>query len=119
MAALVEVHYRAELEAVLAVRPALVGINNRDLRDFTVRLETTLELRPLVPPAICLVAESGIHTPADVARLAEAGVDAILVAKRWLPPRMSPRRQVAPEPWQETRPWKETAGRERSMEAKR
>lgn len=81
MAALVEVHSRAELEAVLADDPSLVGINNRDLRDFNVRLETTLELRPLVPAEVCLVAESGIHMPADVSRLAEAGVDAILVGE--------------------------------------
>jgi len=81
MAALVEVHSRAELEAALPLHPALVGVNNRDLRDFTVRLETTLELRPLAPAEICLVAESGIHTPADVARLAQGGVDAILVGE--------------------------------------
>ncbi len=81
MAALVEVHSRAELEAVLPHGPRLVGVNNRDLRDFTVRLETTLDLRPFVPEAVCLVAESGIHTPADIARLAEAEVDAILVGE--------------------------------------
>ena len=66
MAALVEVHTQAELEAVLPLQPALVGINNRDLQDFTVRLETTLDLRPLVPAGVCLVAESGIHTAEDV-----------------------------------------------------
>jgi indole-3-glycerol phosphate synthase len=81
MTALVEVHSRAELESVLAIAPQLVGINNRDLRDFTVRLETTLQLRSVVPAEVCLVAESGIHTPADVARLAEARVDAILVGE--------------------------------------
>ncbi len=81
MAALVEIHNRAELEAILPVNPTLIGVNNRDLRDFTVRIETTLELRPHVPPGVCLVAESGIHTPQDVARLAEAGVDAILVGE--------------------------------------
>jgi indole-3-glycerol phosphate synthase len=81
MRALVEVHDRAELDAALACGPALVGINNRDLRDFRVRLETSLELRALVPPVICLVAESGIHTRADVARLAGAGIDAVLVGE--------------------------------------
>lgn len=81
MAALVEVHNRAELELALACNPPLVGINNRDLRDFTVSLETTLRLRPHVPAGACLVAESGIHTPADIARLAEAGVDAVLVGE--------------------------------------
>lgn len=81
MAALVEVHSRDELEQALEVEPALIGINNRNLRDFSVRLETTLQLRPLVPPEICLVAESGIHTPLDAAQLGDAGVDAILVGE--------------------------------------
>ncbi len=81
LAPLVEVHTRAELEQVLPCRPVLVGVNNRDLHDFTVRLETTLALRPFAPAEVCFVAESGIHTPADVARLAQAGVDAILVGE--------------------------------------
>jgi indole-3-glycerol phosphate synthase len=82
MAALVEVHDQAELEKALgACQPSLIGINNRDLRDFTVNLETTLRLRPLVPAGICLVAESGIRSPQDVARLAAAGVDAVLVGE--------------------------------------
>ena len=81
MAALVEVHNRTELDKALACHPTLLGINNRDLHDFTVSLETTLSLRPYIPPEICLVAESGIHTAEDVHRLAEAGVDAILVGE--------------------------------------
>jgi indole-3-glycerol phosphate synthase len=81
MAALVEVHTADELRLALECQPALVGINNRDLRDFKVRLETTLELRPHVPQGVIVVAESGIHTPEDVACLAEAGVDAILVGE--------------------------------------
>jgi indole-3-glycerol phosphate synthase len=81
MVPLVEVHDRAELEMAQGCDPILVGVNNRDLRDFTVRLETTLALRPFVSPEVCLVAESGIHTPGDVARLASAGVDAILVGE--------------------------------------
>lgn len=81
MAALVEVHSRAEIDRVLAFNPSLVGINNRDLRDFSVHLETTLSLRPAVPSGVCLVAESGIHTPEDVGKLALAGIDAILVGE--------------------------------------
>jgi len=81
MDALIEVHDRAELERVLALRPRLVGVNNRDLRDFSVSLDTCLTLRPLVPAEVCFVAESGIHTPADVRRLAAAGVDAMLVGE--------------------------------------
>ncbi len=82
MASLVEVHTAREIEAVFrACLPTLVGINNRNLNDFTVDLKTTLRLRPLIPPNTCVVAESGIHTPADVDCLAEAGVDAILVGE--------------------------------------
>ena len=81
MAALVEVHQRAELDVALDCSPSMIGINNRNLHDFTVRLETTLDLRPFVPQGVCLVAESGIHTEEDVDRLAAAGVDALLVGE--------------------------------------
>lgn len=81
MAALVEVHSEAEMRIALDCHPALVGINNRDLRDFSVHLETSLSLRPLAPAEVCLVAESGIHTQADAALLGAAGVDAILVGE--------------------------------------
>jgi indole-3-glycerol phosphate synthase len=81
MAPLVEVHSREEVESILECDPVLVGVNNRDLRDFTVRLETTLNLRSFIPAGVCLVAESGIHTPEDISRLAAAGVDAILVGE--------------------------------------
>ncbi len=82
MASLVEIHSAHELEVLFRTWcPPLVGINNRDLADFSVDLENTLRLRPLVPASACVVAESGIHTPADVDRLASAGVDAILVGE--------------------------------------
>jgi indole-3-glycerol phosphate synthase len=81
MTALVEVHNRPELERVLPLHPRLIGVNNRDLRDFSVDLNTCLELRQYVPADVCFVAESGIHTAADVARLARAGIDAILVGE--------------------------------------
>jgi indole-3-glycerol phosphate synthase len=81
MAALVEVHNRQELERVLPLAPRLIGVNNRDLRDFSVDLNTSIELRQFVPDTICFVAESGIHTRADVERLGQEGVDAILVGE--------------------------------------
>ena len=82
MAALVEVHTQAELEkAQGACHPALLGINNRNLADFSVDLSTTIRLRDLILPGVCLVAESGIHTPADVDKLMAAGVDAVLVGE--------------------------------------
>lgn len=81
MAALIEVHDRAELERVLTLRPRLIGVNNRDLRDFSVDLNTCIELRQYVPAETCFVAESGIHTAADVERLGREGIDAILVGE--------------------------------------
>jgi indole-3-glycerol phosphate synthase/phosphoribosylanthranilate isomerase len=81
MAALVEVHDEAELERALKIKPHLVGINNRNLRTFEVDIETTARLRPLVPADVVLVTESGIHTHADVARLAAIGADAMLVGE--------------------------------------
>jgi indole-3-glycerol phosphate synthase len=82
MAALVEVHDRAELETATQLDGLdLLGVNNRDLRTFKVDLQTCLDLRPLVPPEICFVAESSIHSVEDVQRLAAAGVDAMLVGE--------------------------------------
>ena len=81
MTALIEVHNRPELERALSLQPRLIGVNNRDLRDFSVDLKTCIELRQYVPADICFVAESGIHTAADVARLAKEGIDAILVGE--------------------------------------
>jgi indole-3-glycerol phosphate synthase len=81
MQALVEIHEPDNLPRVLAAGAALIGINNRDLRQFTTRLEHTLELAPRVPADRCLVSESGIRTRADVARLRAAGVKAVLVGE--------------------------------------
>jgi indole-3-glycerol phosphate synthase len=79
---LVEVHKRSELDRALRLDGLrLLGVNNRDLRTFRVDLQTCLDLRRLVPDDVCFVAESGIHTPADVARLREAGVDAMLIGE--------------------------------------
>jgi indole-3-glycerol phosphate synthase len=81
MASLVEVHDQGELEKALDCRPGVVGINNRNLADFSVDLGTTTSLRPLVPPGIPVVSESGIHTRDDVIALQKAGVQAILVGE--------------------------------------
>ena len=81
MTALVEVHTKEELDRVLPLKPRLIGVNNRDLRDFSVDLNTCINLRQHVPAEICFVAESGIHTRADVQRLAKEGIDAILVGE--------------------------------------
>jgi indole-3-glycerol phosphate synthase len=82
LAALVEVHDEAETERALEIPGIqLIGINNRNLSTFKVSLETTERLRPLIPPDIAVVAESGIFAAADVARLQKIGIDAILVGE--------------------------------------
>jgi indole-3-glycerol phosphate synthase len=78
---LFEVHKRDELKTALAAGAALVGINNRDLKTFKVNLETTLNLIEFVPKMVPVVSESGIKSSNDVARLAQAGVAAILVGE--------------------------------------
>jgi indole-3-glycerol phosphate synthase len=81
MTTLVEVHDEAEVETALQIAPKLLGVNNRNLHDFTVDLQTTARLRKCIPANIALVAESGIHTADDVARVRDMGVDAILVGE--------------------------------------
>ena len=81
MAALVEVHSEDELKRALGLHPGIIGINNRNLSNFNVDLETTIKLRPLIPNDVAVVGESGIHTRNDVLKLQEAGVDAILVGE--------------------------------------
>jgi len=81
MDALVEVHDAEEMARAHALGAALVGLNNRDLRSFEVDLAVTERLAIEAPEGALLVAESGIFTPADVARVAEAGARAILVGE--------------------------------------
>ena len=81
LAPLVEVHSHPELDRAMDAGATLIGINNRDLKTFNVSLETTLELRQYIPDDVTLVAESGIHTQGDVAKLAKAGVHAMLVGE--------------------------------------
>ena len=86
MAALVEVHHELELDRALAAGAEIIGINNRNLLDFSVDLTTTERLASAIVSRCgdqkpVVVAESGIHTRADVERVAKAGVDAILVGE--------------------------------------
>ncbi len=81
MEALVEVNNAAEMERAVQAGAAVIGINNRDLRSFTVDLATTDRLAGLVPPGTLLAALSGISTRADVERFARVGASAVLVGE--------------------------------------
>lgn len=81
MYALIEVHTEAEMERVLPINPLLLGINNRDLHTFRVDLSVSESLARMAPAGVTLVAESGISTAQDVARLARAGAHAVLVGE--------------------------------------
>jgi indole-3-glycerol phosphate synthase len=89
---LVECHDRPQLERALRLKTALIGVNNRDLRTFETRLETTLDLVSDVPPGRLLIAESGIGAPEDIKRLSDAKVSAYLVGGAFM---------MAPDPGKE------------------
>jgi len=78
------VHDAAELEAALTLRTPLVGVNNRDLRTFETRIETTLALLERMPADRIVITESGIASRADVARLRSRGVNAFLVGEAFM-----------------------------------
>jgi indole-3-glycerol phosphate synthase len=84
MAVLVEVHDADELTRALRLATPLIGINNRNLRTFETTLETTIALLPSIPTGRIVVTESGILTPADVARMRAAGVHAFLVGEAFM-----------------------------------
>ncbi|HID98492.1 MAG TPA: indole-3-glycerol phosphate synthase TrpC [Thermodesulfobacteriaceae bacterium] len=79
--ALVEVHEEAEAEKALHAGAELVGINNRNLKDFSVSLDTTFRINSILPEDMPVVSESGISTPDDIAKLKEAGISAALIGE--------------------------------------
>jgi len=81
---LVEVHDEDQLERALEIPAPLIGVNNRNLRTFETSLDTTLRLQGRIDDGRLLVTESGIHTPADVARMRAAGVGAFLVGEAFM-----------------------------------
>ncbi len=81
MDVLVEVHDEAELERALRLRSRLIGVNNRDLRDFTVDIDRTRRLARLAPDDALMVAESGLSRHADLATLADDGVRCFLIGE--------------------------------------
>jgi len=81
MSCLVEVHNEAEVEIAIDSGAKIIGINNRDLGDFSVDIATTERLRPLIPQDRIVVSESGIKGRADMERLSQSGVEAVLVGE--------------------------------------
>ena len=84
MAVLVEVHDGEELEKAAALKTPLLGINNRNLKTFETKLETTIDLLPRVPKGRIVVTESGVLAPGDVARMRGHGVETFLVGEAFM-----------------------------------
>ncbi len=78
---LIEVHDLAELSTALALMPAMIGINNRNLKTFETSLQNTFDLLPHIPDGVLTVTESGIHSRADVSTMRQRGVHAFLVGE--------------------------------------
>jgi len=81
LSALVEAHDAGEIESALQAGAHIIGINNRNLKDFTVDLENSVRLRTLVPEKVVVVAESGIKTRQDIEKLQASGIDAVLIGE--------------------------------------
>lgn len=99
MEPLVEVHTREELDRVIAAGARIIGVNNRDLRDFQVHLETSLTLVEAIPEDCIAVSESGLRSHEDLVRLRRAGFDAFLIGEHLMSdpdPAASMRALIAP-----------------------
>lgn len=81
LSALVETHNETEVQMALNAGARMIGVNNRNLKDFSVDTENSRRLRELVPPEVLFISESGVKSGDDVARLREIGADAVLVGE--------------------------------------
>lgn len=81
LSALVEAHDEAEAEMAVSAGARMIGVNNRNLKDFTVDTENSRRLRSMIPADVLFVSESGVSGPADVERLVQIGADAVLVGE--------------------------------------
>lgn len=84
LSALVEAHDEKEIEMAVSVGAKIIGVNNRNLKDFTVDINNSVHLRELVPKNILFVSESGMKNRADIARLEENGTDAVLIGETFM-----------------------------------
>lgn len=84
LTALVEAHTETEIERALKSGAGVIGVNNRNLKNFDVKFDNCLKLRKMVPDDIVFVAESGIQTPEDVKLLRENGTDAVLIGETFM-----------------------------------
>ena len=84
LSALVEAHDEAEVQMALKAGAGIIGVNNRNLKDFTVDISNSLRLRELIPKDVLFVSESGMKTRADIARLEENGTDAVLIGETFM-----------------------------------
>ena len=84
LSALVEAHDEREVEMALAAKARIIGVNNRNLKDFTVDINNSVRLRQLVPADILFVSESGMKTREDIRRLEENGTDAVLIGETFM-----------------------------------
>lgn len=81
LSVLVEAHDETEIKRALRCGAKIIGVNNRDLKDFSVNIENSINLRKFVPDNYIFVSESGIKTPDDIERLKQNGTDAVLVGE--------------------------------------
>ncbi len=79
LSALVEAHDEAEVQRALSAGARIIGVNNRNLKDFTVDIQNSIRLRKLIPKEIVFVSESGMKTPEDIKRLRDNETDAVLI----------------------------------------
>lgn len=84
MSALVEAHDEREIQMALKAGAKIIGVNNRNLKDFTVDITNSVRLRELVPREILFVSESGMKNRADIARLEENGTNAVLIGETFM-----------------------------------
>lgn len=81
MSALVEAHDKDEVESALRAGARVIGVNNRNLKDFSVDAENSRRLRQMIPPGVLFVSESGVESAGDVSRLRKIGADAVLIGE--------------------------------------